>query len=75
MKAALLLVCLLVTAALSYTIFSPREEALASMSGFGTCFSDPACNGGQLGYRTYENCRDVYGKSWKEQNSGACFGY
>lgn len=75
MRLTILLVVGLFTAALSFTLFSKREEARASIGGFGYCFTGYQCDGGQLGYRTYEICRDARGNSWRDQESGTCFGY
>ncbi|RZA04175.1 MAG: hypothetical protein EOP11_15670 [Proteobacteria bacterium] len=75
MRVVFLFVVVLFTAALSFTFFSPKEVAHAGLDGFGTCYSGPQCDGGQLGYRTYEICRDARGNSWRSQDTGACFGY
>jgi hypothetical protein len=75
MRFVFLAVVVLFTAALSFTLFSPREEARASLGGFGYCYTGFQCDGGLLGYRTYEICRDARGNSWKSQDTDACFGY
>jgi hypothetical protein len=75
MRVVLLLVIALFTGALSFTLFSPKEEARAALDGFGYCYTGLQCDGGQLGYRTYENCRDARGNSWRSQETNACFGY
>lgn len=75
MRSIFLLAVVLFTAALSFAAFSPKQEAQASIGGFGYCYTGFQCDGGLLGYRTYENCRDARGNSWRSEETKSCFGY